>query len=123
MNCEVCNGAIADEFVSVTLATETFVAPTETDVLSAHCICSVCPDCAPSIPDLLKRYAEKRPELFEVKKPEPPDLADLIVKTLKEASAPGNSTWGDAWPQAHDGLFGDYAEDVAATIRKTLNEA
>jgi hypothetical protein len=61
-----------------------------------------------------------------------PSPAEKIVEALRIASAPGNCTWGDQFPEAHAQLFGSnpgtksyhgkYFQDLVETVQKHLND-
>jgi len=52
----------------------------------------------------------------------PRKLAEKIIATLYEHSAPGNCTWGDNNPEAHGNLFGFYREDLICDVEKLLKK-
>ena len=42
-------------------------------------------------------------------------LAEWIVRGLEDSTAPGNCTWGDAYPNAHDELF-KFSQDMILDV-------
>ena len=51
------------------------------------------------------------------------ELAEKIVNTIKDHTAPRNCTWGDNYPEAHGELFGFYHPDLVDDIRNILRES
>ena len=47
-------------------------------------------------------------------------LADSIVRSLRDATSPGQCTWGETYPRAQRELFEDYYEDLVSTVRRRL---
>lgn len=48
-------------------------------------------------------------------------IAQEIIKKLREHSAPGESTWGDKYPEAHKELFKDFEDDLIEDVKEVLN--
>ena len=48
------------------------------------------------------------------------DVAIEIITKLSNATAEGNCTWGDSYPEAQKELFNNYFDDMVETIVKVL---
>ena len=53
------------------------------------------------------------------------DIACKIIESIKKHSSPGQSTWGDKYPDAHEELFGKYSGyfgDLVEDVNKVLSK-